>query len=288
LIKLRLRPALILLVLVFGLAGCTQEKNPAQSGEKVGAIPAKIQQQNVAVTPPKPEPQKWVQSQGDYPFPSKGVPILYYHSISSSPKNELRVPPEKFAEQMKYLRTAGFSVISLDQLYDAYMGTNKLPLKPVVITFDDGYLDNYTNAFPILKQYNYTATLFVVTDYMKPSPGMLNWEQLREMQDYGLTIAPHTVSHVDLSTLSPQRQREEITGSRDALERNLGITPKYFCYPYGNFNSTTVNLLKDNGFILAVSTSSGFAGKADDLYKLKRVYVNGLKDMSEFQRKLGN
>lgn len=281
---------LILFLLSLVLQGCAVSKAAISQGSSPQStnpvLSSAIEDDSSPQALPQAETQKWIPSQGEFPFPTKGVPILYYHSIANLPGNELRVPPEKFEEQMKYLRDSGYTVISLDQLLNAYQSQEKLPQKPVVITFDDGYPDNYSIAFPILKQYNYTATFFVVTSYMEPNQGMLSWDQLKEMLDYGMTIAPHTVNHSDLSQLPLARQREEIFGSKTALESKLGITTEFFCYPYGGFNKTTLDLLKESGFKLAVTTGSGNAKQGDNLYLLKRIYVNGLKDITEFKRKL--
>ncbi len=234
----------------------------------------------------KPAPQKWVPPQAEYDFPAKGVPFLYYHSIASLPGNVAGVPPAEFAAQMKYLYDAGFSAVSLDQFYAAYEGKEKLPRKPVVITFDDGYPDNYSIAFPILKQYNFTAAFFVVTGYMEPGQGMLTWDQLREMQAYGMTIGSHTVDHLELSKLSLAEQKNEIFQSKAKIESELGTSVDYFCYPNGKFNQTTLSLLRQAGYKLAVTTAPGTAKRGDNPLLLKRVFVNGLNDLADFKRRV--
>ena len=186
---------------------------------------------------------------------------------------------------MKYLHESGFSTISLDQLYEAYQGKSMLPEKPIVITFDDGYLDNYTAAFPVLKQYNFTAAFFVITDVV--GKGMMSWEQLREMQDYGMTIQPHTVTHPDLTALTPEQQRKEMADSKAEVESKLGTQVKFFCYPYGKFNSATLKQLKDSGYKLGLTISQGKANPADNLLLLKRLYVNGFHDLQTFKKRLG-
>ncbi len=276
-------PMIAMVVIVLSLTGCSptaKTSSPVQ--------PIITSQQSVDAGQPKQAPQKWVPPQGDNDFPAAGVPFLYYHSITSLPGNVAGVPPAEFAAQMKYLYDAGFSPISLDQFYAAYQGRGKLPRKPVVITFDDGYPDNYTVAFPILKQYNFTAAFFVVTSYMQPGQGMMTWDELREMQAYGMTIGSHTVNHLDLSKLSKTEQKNEIFQSKAKIEIELGVSVNYFCYPFGNFNQTTLSLLRQAGYKLAVTTASGTARQQDNLFLLKRVFVNGLHDLDDFKHRVSS
>ncbi len=282
--KLLLAGALLMFIVT--ASSCTPQVPPNAS-----LLPASTQPQQETVQQlplPKlvetfvqqPAPDQW--SNG---FPAKGVPILYYHSIEDRPGNELGVPPKKFTEQMKYLSDNGYTSITLEQLYQAYRG-GKLPPKPVAITLDDGYPDNYTAAFPVLKQYKFTATIFAFTGGI--GHGMLTWDQVKEMNAYGIAIMPHTVNHVDLSKLSRDAQRQEIENSKLDLEQNLGIKANFFCYPYGHYNNDTIKLVKELGFTAAFTTATGKVKPGDDLYHLKRVYVNGLLGMDTFKTKLNS
>ncbi len=185
---------------------------------------------------------------------------------------------------MKYLHDSGFTTISLDQLYDAYQGKAVLPEKPIVLTFDDGYPDNYTVAFPVLKQNNFKATFFVSTGAV--GPGMMTWDQLKEMQEYGMSIESHTVNHFDLRTLAPAQQRKELAGSKQAIESKLGTKVKFFCYPSGKYNDVTLKILNEFGYKLAVTTVYGNAKLGDPLLQLKRIRINGGSNLATFKRQV--
>ncbi|MFC2340938.1 MAG: polysaccharide deacetylase family protein, partial [Selenomonas artemidis] len=137
------------------------------------------------------------------------VLVLNYHMVNSM-FISLAVEPEDFDWQMKYLVDHGYHTITPDELYDFLAGTGELPERPVLITFDDGYVDNYTTAYPILKKYNLKATIFVVTGFLSKRKGYLTWDQLREMEQHGITIESHTVTHAPLPELSDDRIREEL------------------------------------------------------------------------------
>lgn len=244
-----------------------------------------VQQTTVATITVKPKQQQWIPSTGNSPFPANGIPILYYHSIAYLKDNVLGVPPQQFAAQMQYLHDAGYTTISMQQLSDAMQKKTKLPPKPVLITFDDGYDNNYSVAFPILKKYNFTATFFVITSYMN-GKGMMSWPELKEMQDYGMTIAPHTVNHINLATVSLPRQLEEIRQSTVDIKARLGSDPKVFCYPFGGYNQATLTILHQFGYQLAVTTVPGKVYQSSNPLLLHRVFVSGFKNLTEFEQRL--
>lgn len=131
------------------------------------------------------------------------IPILMYHSISdANPDNSLLVPPTMFKEQMDWLKNNEFTTMTLDEALDS-MSTGKVPKKPVVITFDDGYVDNYTAAFPVLKDNNMKGVFFVITDYMGETAGnSMSIDMLKEMKAAGMEIENHTSNHLELNSLS--------------------------------------------------------------------------------------
>ena len=253
---------------------------PAYVQEDAGPAGLKAAAANITEVA-KTVPQDWA-----FPFPAEGIPVLMYHSISNLPGNSLGVPPEKFALQMKYLYNAGFTTITPDQLYSALQGKTRLPRRPIMITFDDGYHDNFTAAFPVLKQYNFKATFFVVTGYI--GPGMLTWDEIKQMAGAGMNIESHTVNHLDLRTLPPARMRKELADSKTAIESNLGTKVEYFCYPAGKFNSTTLALLKDLGYKMAFTTVAGTVRRNQPLLQLRRIRINGLAGLEGFQKQLPN
>lgn len=137
------------------------------------------------------------------------VPVLYYHSVMDEPGNELRMPPTEFEKQMEYLSQNGYHVITLDQLYNAFYNKGSLPDKPIAITFDDGYRDNFTNAFPIMQRYHFPGTVFMVSSYID-GEGFLTSDQLQQLQAAGWTIGGHSENHTNLSEVSAETTTEEL------------------------------------------------------------------------------
>lgn len=213
---------------------------------------------------------------------SKRIPILMYHSIAYQEGNELRIPKEKFREQMKYLYDNGYTPLSMDELYSHMVFGTKVPEKPIVITLDDGYVDNYTNAYPVLKEFGFKATVFMITGAATDT-AYLNWEQIKEMDSNGVSIEAHTVTHPKLNELSKDKQLIEIRDSKLALEKYLQREIKYFAYPYGEFNDDTLYLMQELGYKMSLSTMGGQACKSDGIYKLHRIYVSNNHSMDRFK-----
>jgi peptidoglycan/xylan/chitin deacetylase (PgdA/CDA1 family) len=213
---------------------------------------------------------------------SKSIPILMYHSIEYEKDNGLRIPKEKFRNQMQYLKDNKFTPISLDELYDAMVANKHLPQKPIVITFDDGYVDNYINAYPVLKEFNFKATIFMVSGCIN-SPSYLNDNQLKELEENNIAIESHSVNHFRMNELNYEEQKSEIVTSKKVLEKLLKKEIKYFAYPYGRFSDSTEKLLEEAGYILAVTTVEGSANKSDGIYKLNRFYISNNHSMEHYK-----
>lgn len=228
---------------------------------------------------------------------SRGVPILMYHKVNPAPSvggYGLRITPRSFERQIRFLKKKGFHSISLIDLEEHFNSGMALPKKPVVITFDDGYLDNYTYALPILKKYGMTATVFVVADTIggtndfdykagrQPLNHMAGWKELKEMSSGGITIGSHTLSHPHLAEVSPDRAREEIYLSKIKLEKGLGKKVEVFCYPYGSYNQRVAEMVKESGYLAAVTTEQGLAKESDGIYTLKRIRVRGDYSQGKF------
>lgn len=220
----------------------------------------------------------------DYDSPQQvKIPVLMYHSIAYEKNNELRVPKEKFEEQMKWLHDNGYAAMSLDELHDCLTTGKKVPKKPVVITFDDGYRDNYDNAFPILKKYNMKATVFMITDSVDNSDDKLSSKQLKEMQENGVDIESHTSNHVELNTESSEKQKEVLLKSKQYLDKLLNKDTKYLCYPVGKYNEATLKAAQETGYKLAFTTKPGFSKVSDGMYTLHRVRINASYGLSNFK-----
>lgn len=269
--------ALLFACLIFGSSGCIPIKMP-----------------EVTTVNPSQETYKDVTLHNLPALPSvrvvqetQAVPILYYHSVMQENGNELRMPPEQFEAQMAYLKNRGYQSISFEQLYQATYKGGALPERPFLITFDDGYVDNFTTAFPIIAQHGFTATIFMVTSYINGA-GYLSWGQLGELVANGWEIEGHTAKHPYLTKLDPNTMVSELTLSKELLERELGQPVDFFAYPYGDLNDDVIQALKDTGYLMAVTTERGWANSNTDEWHLQRIYCYASMGMNEFTRRLQN
>ena len=202
------------------------------------------------------------------------IPILMYHSISNDdPNNTLMIPINMFKEQIEWLNTNGFTAMTMDELLEA-METGRVPKRPVVITFDDGYADNYTNAFPILKDNNMKGTFFIITNVVDKNSYYMSSDMLKEMQEYGMVIENHTSNHVELNKLSREGALQEIKDAQSFLREVIGSKGEYLCYPVGRYNDITIELAKELGIKAAVTTKGGISCNSDGKHELKRVRIS--------------
>lgn len=199
------------------------------------------------------------------------VPIMMYHSVNQEINPQVNIiHPVHFMQQIAYLKENHYHVISLAELVEAIEFNRPLSPKSVVITFDDGYQDNYTYAFKILKQYGFPATIFVVTGQIGKE-GYLTWEQLREMEKNGLTIGSHTQTHSYLPELSSEEQMKEMEGSKRILEKQLGHRVNFLAYPTGGFSEQMKEAVRKAGYQAACTTNRGYNRLNQDVYELKRI-----------------
>jgi len=195
-----------------------------------------------------------------------------YHSIDDQQARvKLSVSTQEFRRQMKYLKKR-YDIVSLERLADMIKSGEKLPRNIVAVTLDDGCLDNYTNAFPILKEYKIPATIFVVSSYIG-KPGFLNHVQVKEMSDAGIDIESHSVTHPHMEELTKNELKREISDSKKAIESITGKTIYTFCFPFGGFNDDAREILKEEGFKAAFITMPRDNSIALDLYRIKRIKI---------------
>lgn len=218
---------------------------------------------------------------------NEGVPVIMYHSVKYEKDNPVRIPKENFESQMKYLKDNGYTTLSLDELYDFFEKNVPVPKKSVVLTFDDGYKDNYENAYPILKKYGFKATIFVITNCIGTGE-YLTSDELKELQQNGIDIESHTVNHEALNEISYDKQLETLKGSKESLEKLLNKKIKYIAYPYGKYNENTIKAAKATSYKLAVTTNGKWADKSDGIYTLDRVFISGFHDMNTFKKRISN
>ncbi|MFH1388269.1 MAG: polysaccharide deacetylase family protein [Patescibacteria group bacterium] len=221
-------------------------------------------------------------------FPSKkGISVLMYHSVAHN-NVFFTVKPEMFEKQMRYLKNRDYNVIKLSDLVNLLESNEELPKKTVVLTFDDGFEDNYTNVFPILKKYNFPATIFLITGLVNREMNnsqniplrILNWKQIQEMHQSGLIdFQPHTVNHQEIN-------KEEIINSKKEIEERLNKKCEFFAYPRGVYNNEIIGILKNNGFKASRTVENGKINKGDDLFKLKRISINSTTSFIQFKASL--
>ena len=225
------------------------------------------------------------------------VPILIYHHVAPQLPVEGEdfdtVTIEAFARQLQWLADTGHVSISLAELFNAFYYDLPLPSKPVVLVFDDGYADIYEQAFPLLRDRGFHATVAAITGAMD-HPGYLTWDEAREMSAAGVEFVSHTVKHGNLAVASRDEARSELTDSRRSLEENLGRPMQFFVYPYGEpFTSGSpearemlLALLRESGYAGALTTSSGppyiSLQRADSPYQLHRIPVSGGESLERF------
>mgnify|MGYP000260359306 FL=1 len=202
------------------------------------------------------------------------VIVLNYHKIDNM-HISLSVKPEDFERQMKYLTEHNFHSITPQELYAALVDGAELPENPVLITFDDGYMDNYTNAYPILKKYGLKATIFVITGFLdRAQPGYFTWGQAAEMEASGLiNIESHTVTHTSLTDLTEEQVKMELERSKNDIERRLGKQVDFLAYPTGTYNLHIAALVKEAGYKGAFTVKYGNVDRASNVFAIERVPV---------------
>ncbi|MBQ9478065.1 MAG: polysaccharide deacetylase family protein [Selenomonadaceae bacterium] len=200
------------------------------------------------------------------------VLVLNYHQVGTR-FNPLTMPIDLFDEQMAYLVNAGYVSITPQELYDGICGVATLPPKPVLITFDDGYIDNFDNAFPILLKYGLKATIFVVPGFTDVNVGYLTWNQLREMEENGITIQSHTLNHRALEELPDDEIRAELLNSKLMLEENLGHPIDFLAYPTGTYNLHIASIAQDVGYKAAFTIKYGNVDRGSNVFALERVPI---------------
>lgn len=219
---------------------------------------------------------------------ARSVPILMYHSISdhvSSKFKAFTVSPKLFAEHMAYLAEHNYTTITVTQFINAINGdAEELPEKPIILTFDDGFADFYTNVFPVLKSYGFTATLYIVTaftggtsrwlkDEQDAARPLLNWEQLAEISAGGIECGAHSHSHAQLDILPSDMAREEIKSCKQILEKQLSQSITSIAYPYGYHSDTVKQIVRSVGYTSACAVKYKMSSTDDDPFALSRLMV---------------
>jgi peptidoglycan/xylan/chitin deacetylase (PgdA/CDA1 family) len=214
------------------------------------------------------------------------VPILMYHHVGYSPANDririgLTVSPADFHAQLGWLQMSGFQAITLRDLYLGLEYGHALPAKPVIITFDDGYQDNYTEALPVLKSFGDKATFFIISGLVGGSDYM-DWGELMAAHDQGIEIGSHSVTHPDLAVVRDGRLDWELQESKALIEANLRSPVYFFAYPSGKFDAVTEARAHAAGYLMAVTTNPGVHERNDQLLEIPRIRVSGGEPLQRF------
>jgi peptidoglycan/xylan/chitin deacetylase (PgdA/CDA1 family) len=210
------------------------------------------------------------------------VPILMYHYISVPPadadiyRKDLSVSPELFDAQLTYLHDNGYTVVTLDDLLYALTRGDALPEKPVILTFDDGYTDNYTNAFPILSRHGMTGQFFIISDFVNAGrEGYMSWPQIEEMAVAGQRFGSHSRDHPNLSGQDVDYLVWQALGGAEAIQDHLGYHPRWIAYPSGHYDAQTIAVYHSAGYWGGLTTQQGATHTLDGIFELERVRVRG-------------
>lgn len=205
-------------------------------------------------------------------YPPQGTLILEYHKINDRTKDEYTVSTADFAAQMDALKEDGYTTISVLDFLRAKKGKQELPEKPVIVTFDDGYSDNYTEALPILEKRGMKATVFMVTNDIG-LPGYLSWDQLFDMEKRGVELGSHTANHLPLTNMTLDEARDELQKSKLQMEWKGLKTIFVLSYPNGKYDKFMPKLLKEQEYLAAVTGDAGLNTFRTDPYRLLRTNV---------------
>jgi peptidoglycan/xylan/chitin deacetylase (PgdA/CDA1 family)/glycosyltransferase involved in cell wall biosynthesis len=226
------------------------------------------------------------------------IPVLMYHRVLESPSADsshgIWVSAKQFASHLASLQQRGFQTITFHDYAQFLQGAGTLPRKPIILTFDDGYEDNYRTAFPLLQKFSFSAVIYVVTDLERrtnfwdqnePPAQLMSASQMKELHRSGIEIGSHTVTHPRLPIATPENARREISNSKDALEQLLGSSVLSFAYPYGELSQPVKDLVGEAGYKFAVAADSGPLSFYQDFLEIRRTQVFPWTDQVGFWKK---
>ena len=287
---------LVLLVTIAAGAACVPTPTPAAT-PTVPAVTV-IYVQATPLPTDTPLPPTATPSRVPTPFitpPAAGqnalVPILMYHHLSeldASSAEDIRtwvVTPKSFEAQIDWIAQKGYHTISMAQLISHLREGKLLPAKPIIVSFDDGWEEQYAVAYPVLKKHGYIGTFFIYTNAVDRGKFM-TWQQLVEMSAAGMDIQSHTVSHPHLKTLDATAAAKELVDSKSILEKHLGKPVVVLDYPFGEYNESIIDLAKRAGYEAGVGLAPGFKQGADALYTLHRIRVSYDDSLDDLAKRL--
>jgi peptidoglycan/xylan/chitin deacetylase (PgdA/CDA1 family) len=215
------------------------------------------------------------------------VPIVMYHSITEKSDNIYQISAKDFDSQLKYLKDNGYTTLTLEQYYELMRKPDNSIKKPILITFDDGWLDNYTIALPILKKYDFKATIFIPSSFVD-NPGRVSTEQVRKLIAEGIDIAIHGLNHERMQDYNYYEQYEIIKEAKEKLGKIANKKIDYYAYAYGSFDINTISICERLGFKIGFSSLEGISTNIDNPYAVKRIFLSGEDTLDNFINKISN
>ncbi|GKX64767.1 polysaccharide deacetylase family protein [Inconstantimicrobium mannanitabidum] len=209
-----------------------------------------------------------------------GIPVLVYTAINSN-----NVTPENFKAQMNYIKDNGYTTITLDDLYQYLSASKKIPKKSIVITIDNGYSSIYRYAYPILKELNFKATVFVSSDSINSKDYLKN-NELKDMVNNSIDIESNSAKDQILSSLSVSTQNTSLANSKKSIQDITGKEVKYLAYPQGKCSESTKKAAKDSGYLMAFNLANKLADKKDNLLNLDRLFITKADTLESFMQKV--
>lgn len=221
---------------------------------------------------------------------AKKIPVLMFHEVGYTDTKEFNdsnyILKTSLESKMLYLSANGYTTITMSELYNNWVNGTKLPEKPVVLTFDDGYASHFTYVKDVMERFNAKGTFYIVQDRLFLGIENRNLEGVKALHEAGQEIGVHSYSHPDFLKMNYDEIYKEVLTSKTFLEENLGIKMSTFSYPFGNYNDAAIKVLKDLGFKTSVTTRRGIGDPnqfpIDGLYKISRYNVNYNTDESQF------
>jgi len=294
-----LRGVVGVLVIALASLSCVAARVPQEPERTAGSVPrlALLEPDDLFVGPevtPSPTPQPTAApTPAPTPPPtavaattaavgaSLRVPVLMYHYIDVVPADDanpvlgrsLRVPPDLFEQHLAYLKANGYQTISTPQLWDALHGRGRLPARPVILTFDDGYADAYRNALPLLKKYGFIGTFFVNANLR--GGAYMTWDQVRALAAAGMDVQSHGMDHVSMKSRTAQYLAYQMGESRRVLSAQIGRDVRFFAYPAGDYDANAVSAAAANGYHGSFRKDGGSIQSVAWAQALRRARVPG-------------
>ncbi len=221
------------------------------------------------------------------------VPILVYHNLAPQPKGRMILGAKAFEEQMRYLKAQGYRVVNLREFVDFVSQKRQLPRKSVLLTFDDGYRSFLQYAYPLLKELNFTATLFVYTDYLSAGTSAFTWADLKRLAAEGFDVQAHSKSHGDMVRAAGEPANEydkrletELVQPRALFQKNLGFDPNILAYPYGRQDDAVVRRTKERGYVAAFTVRRQGSPSFVDMHRINRSQIYPEMSLDDFIKNL--